>query len=217
MKTESELRDIKECFPNLGESFFMPDVSYDQIIAAMDLYPVIMLEENDYQGDSIALLRSEFNNYGVLTFSWGSCSGCDALQAAETLDDINKLRSELYSKIHWEKDHKDPDFDDYKHGRGIARWWLDRDVAALENVSEGLNGKFCDMLRKYFEIKIQKASPIDKVHKILTDNGIEIQVRSRHDEYYMPWILMKYNGQVVLDEQCELDNYEEGSYKIDFT
>lgn len=41
---------------------------------------IIQVNDGDYQEDSYILLEDD-GRYGYLSFGWGSCSGCDALQA----------------------------------------------------------------------------------------------------------------------------------------
>jgi hypothetical protein len=63
---------------------------------------VVLGYDNDYQGDSRALVRDD-HRYGLLFFGLGSCSGCDALQAAEgNPTELAILRDDLRRKIHWE-------------------------------------------------------------------------------------------------------------------
>lgn len=60
----------------------------------------IQVDDQDYQGDS-RLLYDENGKIGCLIFGWGSCSGCDALQACGTLDDVQELCNELQDSIKW--------------------------------------------------------------------------------------------------------------------
>ena len=46
--------------------------------------------DNDYQGDSIALYKNG-DTYYFIQWGWGSCSGCDALQAANDATDIAEM------------------------------------------------------------------------------------------------------------------------------
>lgn len=63
---------------------------------------LIWKKSNDYQGDTFAIIYEKENDrYGTLTFGWGSCSGCDALQGCSTIEDLDQLASALYSSIVW--------------------------------------------------------------------------------------------------------------------
>ena len=61
---------------------------------------LIQVDDKDYEGDSrILYLMNE--KYGYLQFGWGSCSGCDSLQACNTMKEINDLIQELHQSIVW--------------------------------------------------------------------------------------------------------------------
>lgn len=62
-----------------------------------------------YQGDLVYLLR-DGRRHGLLVVGYGSCSGCDELQAREPWDDdgdwtgVVALAETLQHDIHWEED-----------------------------------------------------------------------------------------------------------------
>lgn len=57
-------------------------------------------DDDDYQGDSHALIEKD-GRFGVLTFGWGSCSGCDALQATANYREIEELIVQIENGIRW--------------------------------------------------------------------------------------------------------------------
>ena len=61
---------------------------------------LIKVDDDDYQGDSYLIYKKE-NYYGYLRFGWGSCSGCDALQACNTIQEVQELMDALYKSIIW--------------------------------------------------------------------------------------------------------------------
>lgn len=61
---------------------------------------VVRVDDDDYYGDSFVLLRKN-DQYGFLCFGWGSCSGCDALQGCETVEQLDELINELRESINW--------------------------------------------------------------------------------------------------------------------
>lgn len=61
---------------------------------------LIQVDEEAYSGDSFLIYKND-NKYGLLVFGWGSCSGCDALQACDTIDEVQKLMDGLYNDIIW--------------------------------------------------------------------------------------------------------------------
>lgn len=61
---------------------------------------LLQVDDTDYQGDSRVLYEKD-DLYGVLIFGWGSCSGCDALQACGTPQEVEELAITLYQSIQW--------------------------------------------------------------------------------------------------------------------
>ena len=56
----------------------------------------------DYSGDALMILRRG-NEFGLLIFGYGSCSGCDALQACGDYKELYELREALYNSIIWKE------------------------------------------------------------------------------------------------------------------
>lgn len=61
---------------------------------------LVQVDDNDYQGDSRVLLQKD-SKFGILIFGWGSCSGCDSLQACDSLDDLEKEIEHIQSATKW--------------------------------------------------------------------------------------------------------------------
>ena len=61
---------------------------------------LIQVDEEGYSGDSFLIYKND-SKYGLLVFGWGSCSGCDALQACDTIDEVQELMDGLYNDIIW--------------------------------------------------------------------------------------------------------------------
>ncbi len=82
-------------------------VTYDGLIDSMEVERLVEVSDDDYQGSTRILVR-DGDRYGVVEFGWGSCSGCDALQAIGYGDDVEpghvELRDEIWNGIHWEPD-----------------------------------------------------------------------------------------------------------------
>lgn len=68
----------------------------------LEEFGTIILREDDegYQGDSFLIYHND-NKYGYLSFGWGSCSGCDALQGCRTISEVQELMDSLYDDIVW--------------------------------------------------------------------------------------------------------------------
>lgn len=75
--------------------------SYDNLLESLGYTMLLCIAENNYQGDSWVLFK-DGRRYGYLCFGWGSCSGCDALQACRSLEDLQDLQNHLLKSIHWE-------------------------------------------------------------------------------------------------------------------
>lgn len=72
---------------------------YDDLVAeAGDV--LVSATIGDYQGDFLYVFKSHMG-YGFLVVGYGSCSGCDMLQACETLDEVEQLRVDLFDSIKW--------------------------------------------------------------------------------------------------------------------
>ena len=95
MKTAAELYLIEEEEDKywLGESNYQPMLDEFGTIA-------LQVDDDDYQGDS-RVLYCDGERWGWLQFGWGSCSGCDALQACESIEEIQTLMDGLYTDIKW--------------------------------------------------------------------------------------------------------------------
>ena len=61
---------------------------------------VVRVDDSGWTGDTYVLLRKN-DKLGILVFGWGSCSGCDALQACRTLEDRDNLIDHLERNIKW--------------------------------------------------------------------------------------------------------------------
>ena len=73
---------------------------YTPMLDSMGYETLLRVDDGDYQGDSRLILR-DGSRYGVLIFGWGSCSGCDALQACHSMKDIDDLRTSLRDSVKW--------------------------------------------------------------------------------------------------------------------
>lgn len=62
---------------------------------------IIHVDRGDYQGDSLLIYKNNNGQFGYLCFGWGSCSGCDALQACDGVKDLQELMDHLYNSIIW--------------------------------------------------------------------------------------------------------------------
>lgn len=75
-------------------------IDYNVIIKSFGYNVLLQVDDNDYQGDTRVLFR-DGRKLGILIFGWGSCSGCDALQACDGINEIVELAEEMERNIKW--------------------------------------------------------------------------------------------------------------------
>jgi hypothetical protein len=88
--------DVKELYPESEGTYFC---SYQPMIDSWGEV-LVQVDDHDYQGDTRVLLKKG-KKIGLITFGWGSCSGCDALQACSNYRDLQNLYDVLESNIKW--------------------------------------------------------------------------------------------------------------------
>lgn len=98
--TEREMNDIMRVdVRKLYEDDSWGWFSYDPMIEAFGDV-AIRVDAGSYQGDTYVLYEDN-GKFGYLTFGWGSCSGCDALQACGSLREVQRLCDSLQNSIMW--------------------------------------------------------------------------------------------------------------------
>jgi hypothetical protein len=95
------MKPIEEVYPESDGGWWS---DYDPLLNSFGWETVLKVDDKDYQGDSRVLFR-DGDRYGLLLFGWGSCSGCDSLQACGTLEEVDELRATLRDQTIW-KDSK---------------------------------------------------------------------------------------------------------------
>ena len=144
------MEDVKQVYPGCirkntyapnGEYFSSPG-DYEPLLRSFGHEILLKIDDDDYQGDSRLILK-DGERYGLLIFGWGSCSGCDALQACESYEDISKLRNQLQSQIIWKESPsemltflKDRDWKkEYSWRDGKTKDFVAQAIALLENLA----------------------------------------------------------------------------------
>jgi hypothetical protein len=85
------------------------EIDYIDIVQSLgfDILLHMAIGMPDVEGDYIFCLcddryHNSGTNYGILTFGWASCSGCDALLACvNRFHLLNDLRTKLFNEIQW--------------------------------------------------------------------------------------------------------------------
>lgn len=89
---EKELKEMK------ADDYF----AVSNYNAMLDEFGEILLQvdNKDWSGDS-RVLYTDGDKVGYLQFGWGSCSGCDALQGCQNIEEVQGLMDNLCSSIKW--------------------------------------------------------------------------------------------------------------------
>lgn len=98
-------KPIKEIYPKHEwdiehKDGFTEQSDYNPLLESLGHEILLKMDDEDYQGDSRILFKNG-NSYGLLIFGWGSCSGCDALQACQSWKELEDLRNQLVNDIKW--------------------------------------------------------------------------------------------------------------------
>lgn len=101
------MKPIAEVYPDCrtvssltDDRYFDYPTNYQPMLESLEGDIIAQADQADYSGDSL-VLYSKGITFGFLSFGWGSCSGCDSLQACCSYTDIDKLRTRLKDGIQW--------------------------------------------------------------------------------------------------------------------
>ena len=97
-----DLEMIHKAYPELLEetSYFDSPSDYTPLLSLFGKI-IIQIDDDDYSGDSRVLYECSEKEIGYLNFGWGSCSGCDSLQACSDVNEIVTLANNLQSQVKW--------------------------------------------------------------------------------------------------------------------
>jgi hypothetical protein len=96
------MRPVNEIYDNEKKEEWQSEFDeYDYVPMLKEIGNIVLqVDEDDYQGDSWVLYDND-EKIGYLNFGWGSCSGCDALQACTTISEAQSLFDDLMSSVKW--------------------------------------------------------------------------------------------------------------------
>lgn len=107
----------------IEKSDYFSTPSYRELIDSME-YEVLKEEMlGSYQGDYLFFLKNG-DRYGLLCFGYGSCSGCDSLEACNSESDVTSLRDSIHGDIKWFECKNDVlDFIEKTNTKAFKDWW----------------------------------------------------------------------------------------------
>lgn len=121
---------------------------YQPMIAAFGNIAV-QVDDHNYQGDTRVLYDND-GKIGHLIFGWGSCSGCDALQACRTVEEVQKLCDELQDDIKW-----------FDTATEALEWFSTHDWEGDYSWWEDETKKYVELAIEYLRNKIEGETPHD--------------------------------------------------------
>lgn len=91
---------MRDLVPQEDREYFYSRESYESLVDSFEHEVLFSESVGDYQGDIFFILK-DGNRYGWLRVGYGSCSGCDSLEACCNHQEVVSLRDSLYSDIAW--------------------------------------------------------------------------------------------------------------------
>jgi hypothetical protein len=135
-------------FPGITDDNWAYALSYQSLIEKFCSSIEVDVSDDDYQGSSFLLLRDNEGRPGFLIYGWGSCSGCDAMQACSSASDVASLYDELRNSVQWFAD------DD-----AARAWFAAHDWAGEFSWHEDAIGEFITEINNRYGLSI--ATPKD--------------------------------------------------------
>ena len=93
---------------------------YGDLLESFGLEVIKSEVVGSYEGDYLNLFK-DGNRYGYLMFGYGSCSGCDALEAINNdYEQVKELRDGLFESIRW---GTASELVEYLESDEVMSWW----------------------------------------------------------------------------------------------
>lgn len=129
------LKDMKEIYKEDRWGWY----DYNPMIESFSEKVLVQVDAGSYQGDTLVLFQ-DGEKFGHLIFGWGSCSGCDALQACGSFEDLNELAQELYNDIKWfDSPSEAVDYFNNHDWEGDYCWYADETKEYIKKCKEILS------------------------------------------------------------------------------
>ena len=99
--------------------YYEPPMGYDEIVSIQGEIVKDWII-GDWQGDYVYLLKNN-DWYSLVVVGYGSCSGCDALEACENNEEFELLKQSILNDIRWGSKQ---DILDQISDEEINRWYF---------------------------------------------------------------------------------------------
>lgn len=131
---------IEELFPNCQQDDYFDPPSYTSIINALCDTILVIHSDSGWDGSTYAYVKLG-DQYGYLEFGWGSCSGCDALQACESYKDLEELFLSFKQSINW-----------FNSELEFLSWFNQHDWQGSFSWQDG-GQEFCKKINNHFNLR----------------------------------------------------------------
>ena len=74
--------------------------NWSELVESFSDEIIMQYSVGDYSGDYYFVIKLK-SYYGFVSIAYGSCSGCDALEGCESLDELNSLQNSVWNDIRW--------------------------------------------------------------------------------------------------------------------
>lgn len=78
-----------------------PHCDYEDLFTSRGLTIEVGRTFGSYQGDIAMVLGDGQGRFAATVFGYGSCSGCDALEACDSWDEIEAMADQMTSGLEW--------------------------------------------------------------------------------------------------------------------
>lgn len=135
-----DLPPITETFPRNPKYDWIEELTYERMFDSFGLETFAHRAIGSYQGDYFYIFHDpETDLYGFVTVGYGSCSGCDALLAAEgDYEQLAELRQAIFDTILWGTARQVVDYLEAKDEENDWRYYDGEYRAAIRDLAAEL-------------------------------------------------------------------------------
>jgi hypothetical protein len=99
MKTAREIYPLRDDESEEDYYNYFCVSNYQPMVEEFGPIAIQVDDDDDYHGDTYVLYQYDSGKFAYLNFGWGSCSGCDSLQACRNIDEVQQLMDDLKNDI----------------------------------------------------------------------------------------------------------------------